>query len=397
MRPPLAGTGTETGTSATDEGGKRGHGGPDALSLGLALLVLFGAILAALAGGLLLQASTRPSVEGYRTETVTRGRVTGVLEVPARVIPRTTVRVGAGRVGRTTAVLAAPGDRVKRGQVLARLDDREHRAMAAGAQAASLAAQVSARQAQMRLAQIVHVLQRGGGVLDQDGELVSPATIRAATLDAEITLVTAAAELKRQEAAVTTSRLLVSGAALTSPIDGMVLSRDVEPGETVAAGAPLFVIAADPSELQVVATLEESAVGRVRPGPVSFVVSAFPGEVFPANIGAIEPDSGDGTGGYRIRLRASNPELHLRPGMSATVSLPLDSPREALHVPLEALGFTLDGAAPDRDAVYVLDGARRPRRVPVQRGVSDGRVIEVRSAQLEPGASVILGKRPRLD
>jgi HlyD family secretion protein len=366
--------------------------------LGLALLILFAAILAALAATLLLRAGSATAAERYRTETVTRGQVTGVLRVPARVVPRSVIRVGAQRVGRMTSVAVSPGDRVKRGQVLGRLDDRELRALAVGARASALAAQVNARQAQMRLAQIVYLLHNGGAALDAEGESVSPHELRSAALEAEVGLVNAAAELKKQSAAVSAAQVSLAGAVLTAPIDGVVLQRAVEPGETVAAGVPLFVIGTDPSEMQVVASVAEGDVSRVRPGHVTFVVPAYPGRVFHANLGIIEPSAsapdGAGAPGYHVRLQATNREMQLRPGMTATVSLPLASPREALQVPLEALHFsTEDGAEDIRGAIYVLDAARRPRRVPVEVGVTDGRVVEVRAATLEPGASVVLGKR----
>jgi HlyD family secretion protein len=381
-----------------DGGGRRRHG-PDAVVLGIPLLLFGAAILAVLAAGLALRAGSTPEAGRYRTETVTRGQVTGVLRVPARVVPRAAIRVGAERVGRVVTVLAAPGDQVRRGQVLARLDDREVRALAVGARAAALAAQVNAKQAEMRLAQIVYLMQNGGTATDAEGEQLGPHELHAAALDAEVTLVNAAAELKKQAAAVEAARAVLDGAVLRAPIDGVVLSRAVEPGETVAAGVPLFVLGTDPSEMQVVASVGEGDVTRMRPGHATFVVPAFPHRVFQANIGVIEPATpappvaGSRTG-YEVRLLASNHEMQLRPGMTATVSLPFASANEALQVPIEALRERPDGGE-TRNAIYVLDPARRPRRVPVEVGVTDGHRVEVRAATLEPGASVILDAHDR--
>jgi HlyD family secretion protein len=399
LPPPLVGApglGANDGSASVDGAGVRRRRRPDALALGLALLVMLAAILAALAIALLLRSGGASPPDRYRTETVTRGQVTGVLRVPARVVPRNVIRVGSERVGRMMSVAVSPGDRVKRGQVLARMDDREVRALAIGARAAALAAQVNQHQAEMRLAQIVYLMQNGGAE-DSSGEPLSAVELRSAALDAEVTLVNAAAELKKQAAAVTASQAVLAGTILTAPIDGVVLSRAVEPGETVTAGTPLFVIATDPSEMQVVASLGAGDVSRVRPGRVTFIVPAVPDHVFQANVGAIEPalrapgDEGSGTPGYHVRLAAPNREMQLRPGMTATVSLPLASAREALQVPVEALQFNLDGGADLRSAIYVLDAAKKPLRVPVEVGVTDGRVVEVRGAALQPGASVILG------
>jgi HlyD family secretion protein len=403
LPPPLLGTpGLEArkGSGSDGGGGGRRRHHPDAVVLGVPLLLFGAAILAVLAAGLALRAGSTPEAARYRTETVTRGQVTGVLRVPARVIPRAAIRVGAQRVGRVTTVLAAPGDQVKRGQVLARLDDRELRALAIGARAAALAAQVNAKQAEMRLAQIVYLMQNGGAATDEDGDHLSATALHAAALEAEVTLVNAAADLKKQSAAVEAARAVLDGAVLRAPIDGVVLNRAVEAGETVAAGIPLFVIGTDPSEMQVVASVGEGDLTRMRPGHATFVVPAFPHRVFQANVGGIEPTapaepkSGSVTG-YQVRLLAANREMELRPGMTATVSLPFSSAHEALQVPVEALRDGLDGGGEPRNAIYVLDHARHPHRVPVEVGVTDGHMVEVRAATLEPGASVILDARDR--
>jgi HlyD family secretion protein len=375
---------------------------PAVFDASVAALIFCTAVLGALGAALLLRSGTTADPERYRTETVTRGQVTGVLTVPARVVPRSVVRVGSERVGRMVTVAVAPGDAVKRGQVLARLDDRELRAQADGAHASAFAAEVNARQAQLQLAQIVYLLHHGGSALDAEGAPVGRQTLRAAAAEAEVSLVTAAAELKKQLAAVTASRASLATTVLTAPIDGVVLSRAIEPGETVAAGAPLFVIAADPSELQVVAAVDEGDVARLQPGQATFVVPGVPDRVFDASIRMIEPGAldqdGAGAGAgpirYHVRLRANNEQQQLRPGMSAMVSLPLSSTRQALHVPVEALRFSSESDGGDsHSAIYVLDRGKSPRRIPVQLGVSDGRHVEVRAAILEPGAAVILGRK----
>jgi len=231
MPPPLAGTAGQpgqAGASSVDQGPARRRHRPDAFAIGLALLVMLAVVLAVMGAGMLVRARNQAPAPRYRTETVTRGQVTGVLRVPARVVPRSVVRIGADRVGRVVAVTVAPGEVVKRGQVLARLDDRELRALASGTRASLMAARVNAHQAQMRLAQIVYLLQHAGrNGIENDGESLSATELKAAALDAEVTLVNAAAELKKQAASLVATQALLSNTVLTAPIDGVVLSRAV--------------------------------------------------------------------------------------------------------------------------------------------------------------------------
>jgi HlyD family secretion protein len=400
--PPVAGqagSNVQGGAAPADAGPPRRRHGPDAFAVGLSLLVMLAAVMAVMGASMLVRARNQGPGVRYRTETVTRGQVTGVLRVPARVVPRSIVRLGADRVGRVVAVNVAPGDQVKRGQVLARLDDRELRALASGTRASLLAARVNAHQAEMRLAQILYLLEHTGGadVEGENGQTLSSSELKAAALEAEVTLVNAAAELKKQTASLIATQALLSNTVLTAPMDGVVLSRTVEPGETVAAGVPLLAIGTDPSEMQVVASLSEGDISRVQPGQATFVVPAFPDRVFHAHLGAVEPTLAPraeepATTGYRVRLTAANGERQLRPGMTATVSIPLASDREALQVPVEALQSSIEGSADAHGSVYVLDAARHPRRIPVEVGVTDGHRVEIRSAKLEAGTSVILDK-----
>jgi HlyD family secretion protein len=366
---------------------------------GQALALVALSALACAMAGLALTVAVRgrlahPPVR-YRTETVVMGQVTGLLPLAARIVPTTEIRVGTERPGRILSVAVRPGDRVRKGDVLARLDTLELRAAVAGAQAGALAAQVGARQAQLRMAQIIYLLQQNMSGRTAEDEEKPVEVLEAAALDAEANLANAAAELHRQAAARVTTRANLAAAVLRAPIDGVVVSRTVEPNETVQAGATLFVVAADPSRVQVVATVGEVDAGHLRRGASgTFQVPAHPGRTFQTGAGQLEPAPSSSGAPYRLRLEAPNPGLSLHPGMSATVKIASASSATAMSVPVEALSFSPDGPVGEPGSgVYVLGEGARPRRIAVEVGVSDGRMAEIRSSALRPGAEVIVADR----
>jgi HlyD family secretion protein len=342
-------------------------------------------ILAAGCGALATSAYRAHAAARYHTETVERAQVTGVLRLPARVLSTTEIRVGSLQPAQVHSVEVRPGQRVERGQVLARLDTRRLRAAEIGAEASALAAQVGARQAQVRMAEVAYLMHHAS---DQDPRLASLA------MEAEIALVNATAEMKKQTAAWVIARAGLDGATLRSPIAGVVAERAVEAGETVAAGVPLFVIASDPSELQLQAGVSEVDAARLRPGKVTFEVPAHPGRRFEAETDGVIERAPVGSGlPYRLRLRASNGDGALAAGMSAQLVLPAMSASAALTVPARAVSWSPRSAAGEREpAVYLLEGDR-PRRVVLTPGVSDGQRIEVRTSALSEGARVIVAER----
>jgi HlyD family secretion protein len=376
-----------------------GQGAPSgwtAQGVTIAFLSAVACGLAAAALTVALSGRQRAAAARYRTETVSRGAVTGLLRLPAQVVPTAQVRVGPEHPGRVLSVGVRIGDRVHKGDVLARLDSRQLRAAVVGAEAGLLAAQVGARQAQLRLAQVVYLLQqtlRGHTSSSEEGEEKPTEILESAALDAEANLANAAAELHRQAAAGVASRATLEAATLRAPIDGVVVSRNVEPDETVQAGDPLFVVAADPARVELLAPVGELDAAGLRAGRATFEVPAHPGRRFATTLAVLEPTTTSAGSPYRLRLHAENAERTLQPGMTATVEVVGTSSVESLVVPTAALAFSPGGAASEPGpSVYVV-GEGGPRRIPVQVGVTDGRNVEVRGALLQPGTEVIVGAR----
>ncbi len=183
---------------------------------------------------------------------------------------------------------------------------------------------------------------------------------------------------------------------VVSPIDGVVASRAVDPGQTVASSfqsPTLFVIDSDLSRMRVIANVDEVNIGRLSEGlAASVAVDAFPRETFRGEVRSlrITPTTTNGVVTYQAVIEVANPQRRLRPGMTATVTVVTARHDATLRVPNAALRYRPQGAAAGADsAIYVLSGAVA-MRVPVRVGLSDDTSTEVSAAGLAEGARVVL-------
>ena len=378
------------------------------------------------------QAAAAPA---YQTQPVTRGPLTVTVTASGTLQPTTLVEIGSELSGTVAQVMVDVNDRVTRGQVLLALDDTRLRDQVAGSRAALAAAEAAVQQARTsaaeardNLARLRDVQQRSGGLVPSAAEM---ATAEAAAARTEASVASAEANVAQARATLSSNETNLRKATIRSPIDGVVLSRKVEPGNAVAASlqaVTLFTIAEDLAQMKLQVNVDEADVGQVREGQrASFTVSAYPTRRYPARITRLGfgPTTKDNVVTYLAELSVNNDDLTLRPGMTATATIVTVEHTDALLVPNAALRWTPppDGATPapaaggsaivstmmprppgagagrQRQAgtditqvrqVWVLDGGQ-PRAVPVKPGASDGRVTEVTSEQLQPGMAVITG------
>ena len=198
-----------------------------------------------------------------------------------------------------------------------------------------------------------------------------------------------------------------------------MVSRNVDVGQTVAASfqtPTLFLIAQDLTRMQVDASVSESDVGPVRVGQIAeFTVDAFPHHLFPATVTQVRqaPVTVQNVVTYDVVLGVSNPELMLKPGMTANARIITAEQKDVLQVPLQALRFSPNGGdksdkaehrhADHTASVWVLDG-RTLREIQVVRGIDDGTSVEILGGGLKPGDQIVIdertdatgGKKPRL-
>lgn len=289
----------------------------------------------------------------YITHTAARGNIALTVAANGTLQPRSTVAVGSELSGTVRRVGAEVNDHVRKGQVLVELDTdklqatlNRARATLASAQARLLQAQTSAATAQATLQRQQELHRASGGQMPSATEMDS-AQSAAAAARADVAI--ASASVQDARAVLQTARADLGKAAIKAPIDGIVLTRNVDAGNAVAASlqaVTLFSIAEDLTQLHLEVAVDEADVGAVAPGQqASFTVSAWPGRRYPATVTRVNFGSTktDNVVTYTALLAVENADLSLRPGMTATATIHASDRSDVLLVPNAALRFTPTG------------------------------------------------------
>ena len=373
----------------------------------------------------------------YATAPVTRGDLEVRISATGNLAPTNEVEVGSELSGLVEAVLVDVNDRVTKGQPIARLDTLRLRDTIARSQAALQQAQAgvaqadaTARQAAAALARFEEVHRLSGGKVPSATELDSA---RAELDRAVANQKSARAQVASAQAQLSSDRTNLAKATIVSPVTGVVLSRQVDPGQTVAASfntPTLFTIAEDLSSMQLEVKVDEADVGQVAEGQsATFTVDAFPDREFPAVIERVDVGANSGSAtssqstaagsstvvAYTAVLSVQNAELLLRPGMTATAEIVTHTEEGVLLVPNAALRFRPKAAdagqqrsaltmmPPRRDrpqktarasrgsqqTIYLLGPEGDPQPLAVTVGASDGTVTTVSGPGVQPGLEVI--------
>lgn len=282
----------------------------------------------------------------YRTQEARRGTLTVSVIAMGNLRPVTTVEVGSELSGIVRSVEVDYEDHVKKGQVLAKLDSATLKAREVQSSAALVSAKARRKQVQATVEETFKKLERlkalhlGKALAQQDLDSAE-AAFKRAQADEEMAL----AEIANAKAALLTNQVNLAKAVIRSPINGIVLNRNVESGQTVAASLQspiLFILAEDLARMELSVNVDEADVGQVKVGQqASFSVAAYPKRSFPASITAVRSASQntDGVVTYETLLRVDNSELMLRPGMTATAVITVYTVENALLVPNTALRF----------------------------------------------------------
>ncbi len=310
-------------------------------------LILAGA---ALAGAALWLLSTRREAPRFATVAVDRGDVVEVVGATGALEAVTTVQIGSQVSGTIQSLGADFNSHVKKGQVIARLDPSLFEARLGQARANLLAARANVERARSSVDDTRLKFERARALGAQQLVAQSDVDSAKAAYDGAV------AQLKANEAAVSQADASVHQAdvdlehtVVSTPIDGVVITRSVDVGQTVAASfqAPvLFVIAGDLGRMRVNASVDEADVGRVQEGQaVSFHVDAYPEREFQGRVEQVRlsPTTVQNVVSYNAIVAVDNRDLLLRPGMTATVSIVVREARDVLRLPASALRFRPEG------------------------------------------------------
>jgi HlyD family secretion protein len=304
----------------------------------------------------LLGACNRAPTVTYRTEPVTRGPISEVVSATGDVGALITVNVGSQVSGTIYKLYVDFNSPVKKDQVLAEIDPRLFRAALERAVAGLAAAQADVAKAKAALADAERTERRSLELAKRN--LVAQADVDAAVAAREgaaAALQGADARVMQARADKDTAQTNVQLCKIQSPIDGIVISRSIDVGQTVAASlqAPtLFLIANDLTRMQILANVDEADVGKVKEGiPARFTVDAFPGETFEGRIREVRqaPNTIQNVVTYAAVIDAANPERKLRQGMTASVTIVTSQRPDTLRLPNAALRYRPsgeDGGAP---------------------------------------------------
>jgi len=354
----------------------------------------------------------------YETALVDSGPLDAKVTATGALSPLISVQVGSQVSGRISALLADFGSTVRRGQTIAAIDPALFRAAAAQAQANLASARAGLERARAVRVQAERQLARDTALLAQG--LATRAEYDLAESNAGVAraeIATAEAAVAQTRAALDQAELNLKYTTIASPIDGIVISRNVDVGQTVAAAlqAPtLFTIAQDLTRMQVDANVAEADVGKVHAGMhVAFAVDAYPGRSFEGAVRQVRDNAQtlQNVVTYDVVIDVANPDRLLKPGMTANVLLSYAKREHALRIPQAGLRFKPDNAAlaemlGSADAarfvapsaggsnrvVWLLRGstaAPTPTPIPVQIGVNDGTFAEVLSGDIHAGDRVI--------
>lgn len=415
------------------------------LWLGVAVVIAGGAGLAWWS-----QARAAKAQPQYVSQEARRGDITLTVMANGTLQPTRSVTIGSELSGTVSRVFVDVNDRVQKGQVLVELDttklrsqlDRS-RASLASAQAKLAESGATVAEARANLQRLEEVHRLSGGKVPSASELD---TGRATLARAQATQQSSTASVQDAKAAVATDETNLSKASIVSPISGVVLTRSVEPGNAVAASlqaVTLFTLAEDLGQLRLDVNVDEADVGTVQQGQkAGFTVSAYPGRSYPARVArvAFGSTTTDNVVTYTTRLNVDNEDQSLRPGMTASATIVSTERKNVLLVPNAALRFApvqaqpgsppggggqaqkqggggagimgqlmprpprMGGnsrrgagadapASPKGERQIWVDQGGQAVAMTVHTGISDGRVTEVTSEQLQPGMRVITDQR----
>ena len=341
----------------------------------------------------------------FVTEKITRGNIKSTVSSTGTVNAVTTVQVGTQVSGTIQKLFVDFNSPVKKGQLLAQIDPSILEAQVGQARANLLSARANLEKSQVMLRDTKTTLERNKTLYAKNFIAKSDLdTSETNYLSAIAQIKVAEAQVQQAQAALDSSAINLKYTKILSPVNGTVISRNIDIGQTVAASfqtPTLFTIAQDLTKMQIDTSVDEADIGNVKAGQkAAFTVDAYPESPFTGKVSVVRnaPITVSNVVTYNAVIVVDNTGLKLKPGMTANVSIETESRQSVLRIPNAALRFkpatsaaTTDqkGAkGPKGSGVWILEN-NQPKNVKITTGISDGNYTEVTTSELTEGQLII--------
>ncbi len=375
-------------------------------------IIVFGLIVVLMGIGAWYLVMRENSEPRYKTSKVHRADVESMVTATGNVNAVTTVLVGTQVSGTIRELYVDYNSQVKEGQPLAQIDHALFQAQVEQARSNLLNAEANYKKNKASLADAQLTFERNKLLMEKDFIARSDLdTSKTNVQTAEAQVEAARASVLQNRAALDQAQTNLRYTRIISPVKGTVISRNVDVGQTVAASfqtPTLFTIAEDLTKMQIDTSVDEADIGNVKVNQeVRFTVDAYPDTGFSGRVSEIRNAAVvvQNVVTYNVVVQVSNPELKLRPGMTANVSIIISRKTGVLAVPNGALRFrpqnqgeetgNMQGGKPEQGkrgpAVWILE-ENKPKRVDVSVGISDGSVTEIVSGPLKEGQDIIVSE-----
>ena len=369
--------------------------------------ILFGiVILLALGGVAFILFGKKENALNFRTERVSNGDIVSTVTATGTVNAVTTVLVGTQVSGTIKDIYVDFNSHVKKGQVIAQIDPATFEAQVEQARANLLSARANLEKAVAALLDAKRTMGRNRELYSQNMVAKSEMDTSETNYEsAKAQVSVAKAQISQAEAALRLSEINLRFTKIVSPVDGTVVSRNVDVGQTVAASfqtPTLFNIAQDLTKMQIDTSVAEADIGRILVDQsVEFTVDAYPEITFKGKVSEIRnaPIVVQNVVTYNVVVKVDNRELKLKPGMTANVSVIVSEKKGVLKIPNAALRFrpsdmlnkdtSKDKSRERGSGVWVVEGGK-PKRIKVVTGISDGIFTELVSGDVIDGQEVIV-------
>lgn len=346
----------------------------------------------------------------FITEKITRGNVKSTVSATGTVNAVTTVQVGTQVSGTIKQLFVDYNSPVKKGQLLAQIDPAVFEAQVGQARANLMSAKAAMEKAQVALRDTKITYERNKTLFAKNYIAKSDLdTAETNYLSAIAQIKVAQAQIQQTQAALDSASVNLKYSRILSPVNGTVISRNVDTGQTVAASfqtPTLFTIAQDLTKMQIDTSIDEADIGKINAGQnVAFTVDAYPELTFHGKVSVVRnaPITVSNVVTYDAVIIVDNPDLKLKPGMTANVSVETATVSGALRVPNAALRFKpvtagksgtgnngLKGTKKAKGpGVWILEN-NKPKHIKITTGISDGNYTEVKSGDISEGQEIII-------